>query len=225
MRARKGRDAIKALLQRRSTAIPQARPRVASDPVKTYGVDLTLEAPLFASSVEDGLAYRYAQAGLEALTLNDLSAAVNAFEVSVQLNPANRRVQEALDKVRGQAEGELSSTYIRQAEYEEEMGKYAQAAASFLKALQHKSDDHGLMYRVSLNLLHADKDLKQARGLARRAVGSQPSITKYRVTLAEIYLKLGMETEAQVELHEVQRIEPTNERAVRLMQGIGLKGS
>lgn len=223
LREKRGRSALKALLGRKQQGVPTIKQKVV-DPKAAFGVELELTQPPPGHTVEQGLAFRYAHAGLEALSINDLSAAVNAFEVSIQLDPNNEQVLDALAKVRNRAQGALSNSYERQGSYEEEMGKHLQAASSFLKALQHKSDDHNLMHRAALNLLRGDGDLKRARGLARSAVGAQPNDATYRMTLAEIYLKLGLEPEAGEELRLANRIEPGNDRVVRLMRGIGLEG-
>ena len=201
---------------------PRAAP-ANIDPKTAFGIELELKEPEYGHPTEEGLAYRYAKAGMEALSLNDLSAAVNAFEVSAQLDPKNDGVQEVLTTVRGRAQGALSSSYLRQGAYEEEIGKHLQAAMSFLKALQHLNEDYDLMHRAAANLLRGDGDLKRARGLARSAVGAKPRNVAFRATLGEIYLKLGMENEARKELEEAGRIEPGNDRVIRLLKGIGLE--
>lgn len=223
-RQQRGRSALQALLGRKPGQGPSAHPPVRKniDVKATYGVEINLEAPSMMQTVEQSLAYRYARAGLEALAIDDLSAAVNAFEVSLELDSKNEQVADALEKVRDRAQGTLASSYLRQAEYEEEMGKHLQAAQSYLKALQHKSDDASVMFRTARNLLRGDGDLKKARGLARRAVGSNPKDVAYRLTLGEIYLKMGMRSEAGAELRDAHKLEPKNERVTRLLQGLEL---
>jgi tetratricopeptide (TPR) repeat protein len=223
LRQQRGKQAIQALMKGARTIEAVQRPvqpPKRNDPLEEYGVDLVLVRPLPGARSEELLAYQFAGAGLDALRLDDVPTAVSMFERAVELDPDNREVATALEKVRSRAKGSLASSFERQGNYEEQTGKYAQAATSFLKALGYQPEDHRLMVKAAASLLRSEGDLKRARGLARRAVGMRPEKVEYRVSLAEIYVRLGMEPEALEELEVAHRLDPRNERVIRLLRGI-----
>jgi tetratricopeptide (TPR) repeat protein/DNA-binding Lrp family transcriptional regulator len=217
LRRQRGRDALQALMgkgaaPRRPSASPPVELKEKSGPL-----GIVVEPPPESHRVEEGLAYRYAAAALEALHLNDLSTAVNSFQLASSLAPDNEIYSAALEKVRTEAQDELSKTYERQARYEEEAGKYLQAADSLDKALRFKRDDPTLLNRAALNLLRGDGNLNRALEYARLAVGFKPKSAEYRLTLAELHLKLGERRDAERELAAAQKLEPDNRRVARLI--------
>ncbi len=182
---------------------------------------IVIPEPPAGASTEASLAYRYAKSGLEALELSDLDSAMNFLQLATELVPTDEHIREAEEVVRTKAQGALSKTYERQGRYEEEAGHYLQAAASYSKALDIKTSDDSLMHRVALNLLRGDGNYDKAKDLARQAVKAQPEHVHYRVTLAEIYLKKGWESDASRELDAAQELDPNNDRVARLLRAIG----
>lgn len=223
LRQKRGRSALKSLLRKgKPPPMPKhlQQQNEEEDPLEEYGIVLTLDRPLPGASPEELLTYQFIGAAIDALKLKDTPKAVSLLERVTELDPGNEEVEYALEKVRTKATGSLVSSYVRQGNYEEHTGNHRQAAESFLKALQYRNDDHKLMVKVASNMAKGDGDLKKARGLARRAIGLRPEIGEYRLALAEIYLKLGMETEALEELEVAHRLDPDNERVIRMLRGI-----
>jgi tetratricopeptide (TPR) repeat protein len=225
LREQRSKLAVQALMKGQRTIEAIQRPPPQSqqervDPLEQYGLTLTLDRPLPGARAEEVLAFQFTGAALDALKIEDVPTAVSMFERAAELDPNNRQVADALEKVRAKAKGSLAGSFERQGNYEEQTGKYAQAANSFLKALGYKPEDHRLMIKAAEALLRSEGDLKRARGLARRAVGLKPEKVEYRVALAEIYIRLGMEPEALEELEVAHRLDPKNERVIRLLRGI-----
>lgn len=217
IRRERGRQALMKLIH----LAPTTGPVKAETAVKAVASSIVLEAPRAGASADVALAYRYAKAGVEALELNDLTTAMSFLQLAKELAPRDQSIQAAEEKVRVKAQTVLSNTYERQGRYEEEAGHYLQAAVSFSKALDIKGDDHALMHRVAVNMLRGDGNYDKARDLARRAVKSQPENVQYRLTLAEIYLKKGWESDSMRELEMARQIDPQNERVTRLLRAVG----
>lgn len=223
LRQQRGRSALQSLLRKGRPLVNPKRqrsPKEHEDPLEEYGITLTLDRPIPGATPEEILVYQFTGAAIDALRIKDIPKAVSLLERVCELDPSNGEVENALEKVRTKATGSLVSSYVRQGNYEEHTGNFRQAAESFLKALQYRNDDHRLMIKVASNLLKGDGDLKKARGLARRAIGLKPEVGEYRLALAEIYLKLGMEPDALGELEAAHRLDPDNDRVARMLRGI-----
>lgn len=218
IRQERGRSALMKLINMTPTGDMAGKARATA---KAVASSIVIPEPPAGASTEATLAYRYAKSGVEALELNDLDSAMNFLQLATQLVPQDRNIRTAEEAVRTKAQGTLSRTYERQGRYEEEAGHYLQAAASFSKALDIKSDDHQLMHRVALNLLRGDGNYDTAKDLARQAVKGEPKDVGYRVTLAEIYLKKGWESDATRELDAARELDPNNARVVRLLRAVG----
>jgi tetratricopeptide (TPR) repeat protein len=144
-------------------------------------------------------------------------AALNNFELALEITPDDRELLAAVEKARSEATIALSSTYERQGAFEEELGQHVRAAQSFMKALDVQSTNHMLLERAARNLLLGAGNLKKARELASKAVELEPTNVDYRLTLGEILQKVGASAEAGLQFDEVRRVDPRNERLARLL--------
>lgn len=207
LREEKKKKALQALLKATGKSRAATAAREEKAPAK----------PFVPASAEQQLALQYAVAGADALDRKEFMAALNFFELALQITPDDPKVRDAIERVREEAGASLSKTYEKQGAYEEELGQYVRAAQSFLKALDVRKNDHQLMERTARNLLKGGGNLKRAEELVRNAIKLEPNTVDYRATLGEILLKKGAATEAGRELEEARRLDPSNARVQELL--------
>jgi curved DNA-binding protein CbpA len=150
---------------------------------------------------------RYVKQADDAIAANNLVAAANALRIAVSLAPEDLPLIDQLDKVERQAAATLSDQYLEQARYDERRGHMAEAAHAYEKVLRGRPSAH-VYERAAHCLLEAQKDPKKAFDLAKKAVELSPNETAYRITLARVYAKAGMEASALGELERARTLDP-----------------
>ncbi|MGC4088823.1 MAG: DnaJ domain-containing protein [Polyangiaceae bacterium] len=136
--------------------------------------------------------------------------AVNALRIAVSLAPDDPLLRQRLDDLQGEANKQLASRYLEQAEYEERDRRWAEAARSYARALS-GAPSARLHDRVAFCLLAAQGDVKSAVENARKAVLMAPNDTPFRLTLARAYLAAGMRESGIGELERASAIAPSDD--------------
>ena len=109
--------------------------------------------------------------------------------------PRNAPLSDRYQKAERSAAAALADRYLEQARYDERRGHFAEAAKAYERVLRGKPT--ALAYeRSAFCLLESRADMKRAGEYARKAVELAPTETAYRITLARVFARAGMEQSA-----------------------------
>lgn len=162
---------------------------------------------------------RYLDQADEAERAGHHVAAANALRIAVQLSPDSTLLQERFERIEQRASEFLAEKYLEQARYEERSGYWLKAAANYEKAARGRPTAP-IYEKAAQCHLNGSGDLRRAGELARMAVDLAPKDVGYRITLATIYAKAGMEHSALAELERAKTLEPTNDSIMDLWKRI-----
>lgn len=164
---------------------------------------------------------RYIQVAEECIARNDTIGASNAYRLAAAHAPNDKKLQALLQEWSAKALVAQAEQNLRDGAIAAFQGRWSEAAQFYTKAASGRPDDPDTLAKAAHALVQAKGDLHLAAELARRAVRLQSGKAQYRITLAEVYLAAGLELNAQRELKEAARIEPTNTKVQDLLKGIG----
>ncbi len=146
----------------------------------------------------------------EAVAAGNLLGGANALRIAVSLAPNDVPLRDQLEKVERQASAVLADQYLEQARYDERRGHLAEAAHTYEKVLRGRPSAH-VYERAAYCLVESGGDLKKASEFAKKAVELAPNETAYRITLARIFAKAGMEASAASELERARTLDPRDD--------------
>jgi curved DNA-binding protein CbpA len=153
---------------------------------------------------------KYVDAAQTALEARDLVSAANALRIAVQLSPEDESLKAQFEDVAQRASATLADTYMEQAKYEEQNRHYIEAAASYEKAVRGKPS--AVIYdRIAWCLYEGGGDMRKAGDMARKALSMAPKSVEPRITLAKIYLKVGMKESALAEFERAAQVAPQDD--------------
>jgi curved DNA-binding protein CbpA len=153
---------------------------------------------------------RYIQAADDAVAAKNMIAATNALRIAVSLAPDDAALVERFESTERQAAAALADQYIEQARYEERRGEFALAAQAYERAVRGRPSAH-LHERAAHCFLEIRTDPKKASDHARKAVEMAPRDITYRITLARVYARAGMEQSALGELERARTLDPSDD--------------
>jgi curved DNA-binding protein CbpA len=144
-----------------------------------------------------------------ALAKEDLLSAANHLRLALNYddNPDTRAKYEDVNR---RARDLMADTYLKQARYEEQSGKWGAAALSYAKAYEGRPDDPTICERAAHALRMEGRDLHKAARFAEIAVQKSPSSADFRVTLGAVYLDAGLFLRARTELEQAAKIDPNS---------------
>jgi len=186
-----------------STAPPVSAKEIAADALKQR-----YESHL--NRARDERLKRYVDQANESMKSKDLVSAMNSLRIALSLAPDDQELAARFATVEKQASAGLADKYIEQARYEAGRGEYAAAAAAYERAVRGRPSAQ-LHERVAHCLLEARGDPKTASDHARKAVEMAPSEVAYRITLARVYGRAGMEQSALGELERARTLDPSDD--------------
>lgn len=195
----------------RRSASPPTYP-AAPDPVAAQRAAEALRARYEAALAESRRAQlqRYLDLGRGALDRQDYAGAANAYRIAASLAPEDRDVQATCDEVMRHAATALAEGYRKQAQYEENQGRWAEAALSYSRTCAGRPGDARAHERVAFTTLKSSANTRRAVEFARRAVELEPSIAEFRLTLALAYAAAGFERSARGEIERAQELSPND---------------
>ena len=155
-------------------------------------------------------AERYLVNARQSLKNKDPISAANALRIAASLVPDNPEISARLLEAQTEAESQLSTHYLAQAQYEERDGKMVEAARSYARATL-GSPDARTFERAAYCALMAEGDLRVAGEYARRAVALSPEDVQTRVTLARIYVAAGMKQSGLAEFERAATLAPKDD--------------
>ncbi|HVU05373.1 MAG TPA: DnaJ domain-containing protein [Polyangiaceae bacterium] len=153
---------------------------------------------------------RYMDAANDAIKLKNYVAATNALRIALSLAPEDPELQARFEAAEKQAAAGLADQYIEQAKYEERRNEFGAAAALYERAIRGRPSAQ-LHERTAHCLLEGRGDPKSASEHARKAVEMSPNETSYRITLARVYARAGMENSAIGELERARTLDPSDD--------------
>jgi curved DNA-binding protein CbpA len=162
------------------------------------------------SRARDDRLKRYVQAADDAVAAKNMVAAANALRIAVSLAPENVAIGERFEAIERQAAATLADQYIEQARYEERRGEFAVAAQAYERALRGRPSAQ-LHERAAHCFLETRGDPRKASDHARKAVEMAPAEVAYRITLARVYARAGMEQSALGELERARTLDPSDD--------------
>ncbi len=154
---------------------------------------------------------KYIAAADEAEKNRDKISAANALRIATTLAPDDESLKQRYESLHNDVNAELADSYFKAAEYEERQRRFAEAAASYQKALRGRKTKRGYE-RAAHCILEAGGDLREAADLAKKAVGLSADWPDARITLARIYLSLDLRKSALGELERAAKSAPKDDR-------------
>jgi curved DNA-binding protein CbpA len=210
-------DRRRALARKLGASMPPAARQVTDRPVSVGPNQKELAADALRRRYEARLEQareervrRYMKQSEESLATSNFVAAANALRIAVSLAPNDVVLADQLEKVERQASATLADQYLEQARYDERRGHMAEAAHAYEKVLRGRPGAY-VYERAAHCILEASLDLKKAGDYAKKAVELSPNETAYRITLARVYAKAGMEASAVGELERARTLDPSDD--------------
>jgi curved DNA-binding protein CbpA len=164
------------------------------------------------------LVARHLADGLRAERDGQLVEAVNALSLAHAVAPEREDIVREQMRVRRLLAVELADKYAKQADYEERHGKWSQAALSWARVCEGRTDDREAHRRTAEALLRSNGDLHRARAYAQRAVELAPDDPSSRILLARIFVAAGLPLNARRELEHAAKLDPGSEVVKNLLR-------
>lgn len=194
---------------------PPARP---ADP-QAAGRDLVRTLQQTATLTGTGnLASRHLAEGLRAELEGKLVEAVNALGIARAVEGEREDIVREHDRLKLLLAIELAETYTKQARYEEQLGKWGQAALSWARVCEGRPEDAAAHRRTAEALLKVKGDLHRARGYAQRAVELTPDDAKARAVLGRVFIAAGLKLNAKRELEIAAKLDPSDDLVKNLLR-------
>lgn len=199
----------------KSAAPPPARP---ADP-QAAGRELVRTLQETASITGTGdLASRHLAEGLQFAAEGKLVEAVNALSIARAIDGERPEIVAEYERVKKMLAIRLADTYMKQARYEEELGKWGQAALSWSRVCEGRPEDVAAHRRTAEALLKAKGDLHRARAYGQRAVELAPGDVKVRLALARVFIAAGLKLNAKRELEIAAKLDPGDDLVKNLLR-------
>jgi curved DNA-binding protein CbpA len=125
---------------------------------------------------------------------------------------ADRNLARRIAALRGRIAKTLHAQLTRQARYEEQHQKWADAAGSWLGVCEGQPEDAAAHRCAALALIEARGDAQHALRLAKRAVSLLPEDAETRRALGRAYLAAGLKLNARHELELATQIAERTDR-------------
>ncbi len=164
----------------------------------------------------------YLQEAQTAEKANDLLSATKALRFASTLAPEREDIKEDYRRVKAAFAASLAETYEKQAVYEEQHRKWAEAAQSWLRVCEGRPEKIAPLMRAASALLKTGDSSrhKQAKELAETAVRMRPEDVRPRVTLAEVFIAAGMKLNAKRELDMAAKLDSKDEMVKNLLREV-----
>lgn len=172
------------------------------------------------TQARDVQAKKYVTAAESALAVNDPVSAANAFRVAATLLPDDQAIQKRAAESQQRADEMLADTYSKQAQYEEKVNQWTEAARSWQRVCKGRPNDAHAAERAANALAKAGGDLHEAARLAQHACALRPNDPHYRVTLANVYLAAGLALNARRELETAAQRAPHDDTIQAMLKRV-----
>ncbi|HEX9294762.1 MAG TPA: DnaJ domain-containing protein [Polyangiaceae bacterium] len=177
--------------------------------------DLRRRHDALAGDARRAQARRYVESAKTAMPENP-AAAANAYRLALAFDPDNPEIAAALRDAAQVAAAALAGAYLKQADYENRNGQWAEAARSYVRAAAGMPNDALVLQTAAQALLKSSGDMHQACDLAKRAIAISPKRLEFRLTLIEVYIAAGLPLAARREIEAAREIAPLDDRISEL---------
>ena len=160
---------------------------------------------------------RYVDAARASLERKDYASAANAYRIAASLAPDDAELQKTCAETAQLAATALADGFLKQAEYEAQSGRWAEAALSYSKVCLGHPADARAHERAAYATLKSSGNSRRAVELSRRAVELSPKTAEYHVTLARAYFAAGFENSATAEIERAAELAPKDARIKELI--------
>ncbi len=164
---------------------------------------------------------RYIAVAEESIQRDDPLGAANALRLAATIEPNNEELVARAREWAGKAAVALAEHHLKLGDNEAQLGRWAEAARAYVRAVDGRPDDVSLLDKAARALMQAGGDLHRAADLARRAVELRPTVARHRITLAEVYLAANLALNARRELAEAARLSPDDAQVKALLKSLG----
>ena len=142
----------------------------------------------------------------EAMRQDDVVSAANHLRLAIRYSD-DPDLAARYEDVNRRARDLMADTYLKQAHYEEQQGKWQAASLSYIKAHEGRPEDGTICERAANALRMEGRDLHKAVRFAELAVQKNPSSAAFRVTLGAVYLDAGLFLRARSELEHAAKLD------------------
>jgi len=150
----------------------------------------------------------------------DPAAAVNAFQLALQLAPDDAELVQAHAQAQAYATTTLAGNYLQQARFEERAERWRETARSYGRTADRMPSDDEVQSRAAETMLKANLDMRKAAEYARCAIALNPKNPNHHVTLGKIYLTAGLVLNGKRELELAAQLAPDDATIAVLLEAV-----
>ena len=146
--------------------------------------------------------------------------AANSIRLALVLDPENEEMKVFAQTVQPKAADIRAEKEYKRGQGAESMGRSEEALSAYRRAIEASPTDARSFHGAANLLLDLNRDLREAAGFCREARRLEPDNDKVRLTLGQLFIKLGMKKNALRELTAYVATQPLDEYAGRVLRDL-----
>ncbi|MDG1477947.1 MAG: DnaJ domain-containing protein [Myxococcota bacterium] len=162
----------------------------------------------------------YYEAGKKDLEDGHPLKAESSLYLAVKLDPRNEDYRSLLDEAHDQSLQIRAQQFMNAAESAESYQNIQEALYNYRKAVEYKSRNGQVYYRLAQLTRRFEKDTREALTLLRSAVQYSPNNADFRIALAEVYAELDLGLNARREYQEAGKHTKDKDTRERIKEGL-----
>ena len=162
----------------------------------------------------------YYEAGKKDLEDGQPLKAESSLYLAVKLDPRNRTYRSLLNEAHAQSLQIRAQQFMNAAESAESFQNIQEAMYNYRKAVEYKSQDGQVYYRLAQLIRRFEKDTREALKHLRVAVQCTPNNADFRIALAEVYAELDLGLNARREYQEAGKHARDKATKERIKEGL-----
>ncbi len=162
----------------------------------------------------------YYEAGKKDLEEGQPLKAESSLYLAVKLDPRNEAYRTLLNEAHDQSLQIRSQQFMNAAESAESYQNIQEALYNYRKAVEYKSQNGQVYYRLAQLTRRFEKDTREALKLLRSAVQYEPENADFRIALAEVYAELDLGLNARREYQEAGKHTKDKGTRERIKEGL-----
>ena len=162
----------------------------------------------------------YYDAGKKDLEDGQPLKAESSLYLAVKLDPRNRVYRNLLNEAHEQSLQIRAQQFMNAAESAESFQNIQEAMYNYRKAVEYKSRNGHVYYRLAQLIRRFEKDTREALKHLRVAVQCTPDNAEFRIALAEVYAELDLGLNARREYQEAGKHASDKATKERIKEGL-----